>query len=334
MDLPPEVLKGMAEANHWGARQIKHDTWLSHGSVVAEQFCDDVADAYLRPALREAKYARWREVVIAYDDSNVVVPPDRTDDADKAYDRGNVNDPGYRQMKGISESMAPNEEEKRINLAIKLRDVRLLKGTRYEIEEPEQVETPGVPGPDASTDAPEEAEEGPPAPGPAGTSRQESRASIIIDGVHGAASLALIRCREVAGAKIRQGIRSKSRGAIELGLIDGVPNASVASTLGQDRIRELGLPEPLELVKSGTDGFCSLLREWGFDDPQAKVLSEMLLVFAGKTLYEAKMPMLSAGFLAQVERLRELTEETVVRQNNDSLAMLEEMMPGARIKGG
>ena len=129
MDLPPEVLKGMAEANHWGARQIKHDTWLSHGSVVAEQFCDDVADAYLRPALREANFARWREVVIAYDDSNVVVPPDRTDDADKAHDRGEVSDPGYRQMKGIAEAMAPSEEEKRINLAIKLRDVRLLKGT-------------------------------------------------------------------------------------------------------------------------------------------------------------------------------------------------------------
>lgn len=330
MDLPPEILKGMASANHWGARQILHDTWRSHGSVVAEQFCDDIADAYLRPALREEKFERWREVVVAYDDSNVVVPPDRTDDADKAYDRGNVNDPGYRTMKGIAESMAPSDEEKRISLAIQLHEPALLKGTRFEIEEPQPAPMP--PGPAPSTDAPADTEEGPPEPGPAGTSRQEARNAIIQ--VNGAGALALVRCREVAGAKIRQAIRTKSRGAVELGMIDGIPNADVACTLGEERIREMGLPQPLELVKSGTDGFRNLLTDWGFDRPQASVLAEMLLVFAGKTLYESKAPSLPAGFLAQVERLKELTEEKVVRQNNDSLAMLEEMMPGTRIKGG
>jgi hypothetical protein len=188
------------------------------------------------------------------------------------------------------------------------------------------------PGPAPSTDAPADTEEGPPEPGPAGTSRQEARNAIIQ--VNGAGALALVRCREVAGAKIRQAIRTKSRGAVELGMIDGIPNADVACTLGEERIREMGLPQPLELVKSGTDGFRNLLTDWGFDRPQASVLAEMLLVFAGKTLYESKAPSLPAGFLAQVERLKELTEEKIVRQNNDSLAMLEEMMPGARIKGG
>jgi hypothetical protein len=152
--------------------------------------------------------------------------------------------------------------------------------------------------------------------------------------VNGAASHALVRCREIAGSRIRQQIRSRSRGAVELGLIDGIPNASVACTLGEARIKEFGLPTPLELVKSGTDGFRALLQDWGFDKPQAHVLSEMLLVFAGKTLFDEKVPSLPAGFLAQVERLQELTEETIVRRNNDSLAMLAEMMPGARIKGG
>lgn len=330
MDLPPEILKGMSQANHWGARQILHDTWRSHGSVIAEQFCDDVADAYLRPALRDANFDRWREVVIAYDDSNVVVPPDRTDDADKAYDRGNVNDPGYRTMKGIAESMAPSEEEQRISLAIRLHEPALLKGTRFEIEEPKPAPLP--PGPAPSTDAPADPQESPPQPGPAGTSRQESRASVIQ--VNGAGCLALIRCREVAGAKIRQGIRTKSRGAVELGMIDGISNADVACTLGEERVKDLGLPTPLELVKSGTDGFRNLLLDWGFERPQASVLAEMLLVFGAKTLYQPKVPALPAGFLAQVERMQELTDELIVRQNNDSLAMLEEMMPGARIKGG
>lgn len=327
LDLPPEVLKGMAEANHWGARQIKHDTWLSHGSVVAEQFCDDVADAYLRPALRETSFERWREVVIAFDDSNVVIPPDRTDDADKAYDRGTVGRKGHRQMKGISESLKANDEEERINLAIKLRETALLKGTRFEIEEPEPADMP--PGPKPSEDAKPEAEEGPPAPGPAGTSRQESRNAIV----RGAAELALMRCREVAGSRIRQQIRTRSRAAPELTLIDGMSNAHVASTIGQDRLTTLGLSEPLQLVKSGTDSFCSLLQSWGFTEPQSEVLSEMLLMFAAKTLFEERLPNLPAGFLAQVERLRDVTEEQIVEQNNDSLARLTEIIAGPSIKG-
>ena len=48
IDLPPEVLRGMTDANHWTAKQVQHDMWRSHGVNVAERFCDDVADAYLR----------------------------------------------------------------------------------------------------------------------------------------------------------------------------------------------------------------------------------------------------------------------------------------------
>ena len=327
LDLPPEVLKGMAEANHWGARQIKHDTWLTHGSSVAEQFCDDVADAYLRPALKRENFERWREVVIAYDDSNVVIPPDRTDDADKAWDRGNVSDPGYRTMKGISEAMAPSEEEERINLAIKLREPALLKGTRFEIEEPEPAPMP--PGPQPSEDAEPDAEEGPAPPGPAGVTRQESRNAIV----RGAAELALMRSREVAGSRIRSNLQKRSNARSELELIDGVPNANIAAILGEAKLKALGLSEPLQFVKSGTDGFCSLLQSWGFDESQARVLSEMILVYAAKTIYQPELPPLPSGFLAQVERFRELSEQQVVQQNNDSLAMIEEMMPGTRIKG-
>jgi hypothetical protein len=326
MDLPPEILKGMAEANHWGARQIMHDTWRSHGSVVAEQFCDDLADAYLRPALKDAGYKDWNKVVIGYDDSNVVVPPDRTDDADKADDRGKVNPVGYRKMKGIPEADAPSEEDIRIHLAIKLRDTRLLKGTKYEVEEPEPLDVP--PGPQPSTDAPEDAEEGPPAPGPAGTSREESRASII----WGAAELALYRCREVAGNRVRQKLRTISKNAPELVLVDGCSNAAVCATLGPDVIARIGLA-PLALVKSGAEGFGALLQSWGFEESQAKVLGEMLTLHAARTLYEARLPTLPSGFLAQVERVHEVAmEQAIVEQNNDSLAKLTEALTGPRIR--
>lgn len=328
MDMPPEILKGMAEANHWGARQIMHDTWRSHGSGVGEQFCDDLADAYLRPALMEAEFERWNEVVVAYDDSNVVVPPDRTDDADKAHDRITISDAAHRKLKGIPETDAPSEEEIRIRLALKLRDTSLLKGTRFEVEEPEPAAMP--PGPQPSTDSPPEAEEGPPSPGPAGVSREESRAAIV----RGAAELALYRCREVAGSRIRSNLQKRSDASAELARIDRKANAHVAALLGQARLKALGLPEPLLLVRTGADGFCALLEGWGFAASQASVLAEMLLVFAAKTLYEPKLPALPAGFLAQVERLREISAEAaIVEHNNNSLAMLNELVPGEPIRG-
>ncbi len=336
MDLPPEILKGMAEANHWGARQIMHDTWRSHGSVVAEQFCDDLADAYLRPALEAEGYENWQNVVVGYDDSNVVVPPDRTDDADKAHDRITISDEAHRKLKGFGEEMAPDEEETRIRLALKLRDVRLLKGTKYEVEEPEPEQTvDGIPGPDPSTDAPQDAEESPPAPGPAGTSREESRTSILSRSsiIHGAAEMALYRCREVAGNRIRQKFRTISRSSPELDQIDGKQNCHVAAILGHEAVARIGVA-PLSLVKGGADGFHSLLVTWGFDESQARVLSEMISVYSAKTLFEPVLPQLPSGFLAQVERMRELAvEQAVVDQNNDSLARLTELLPGVGIKG-
>jgi hypothetical protein len=318
LDLPPEILKGMAEANHWGARQILHDTWRSHGSVVAEQCCDDFADAYLRPALRAEKFERWKEVVIGYDDSNVVVPPDRTDDADKAFDRGTLDRPGYRKMKGIPESMAADEEEERVNLAIKLREPRLLKGTRFEIEEPAPV--PGQPGPDPSNNGNPPAEETPPEPGPGGTSRQETRASAI----QGAAWTALYRCRELAGSRIC----TQHRRAPELVEFKDKPKVDVASLMGERTLAKLGKIEPLKLVQGGTDAFVIYLTdEWGFTDAAANALAEMILVHAARTLFDARGPSLPSGFLAQVERMQDtssmLSEKALVERNNEALAEVE-----------
>src|SRR5512139_274762 len=116
LDMPPEVLLGLADANHWTGRQITHDMWRSHGAPVAEQLCDDLSEAYLRPALRDAGFARWQEVVVSYDDADVVVSPDRSDEADRAFDRMGLSWEGYRKLKGIPEAMAPDEDEMKLLL--------------------------------------------------------------------------------------------------------------------------------------------------------------------------------------------------------------------------
>jgi len=330
LDFPAEYLKSLGDVNHWSARAITHEMWRTHGAPVAEQFCDDLSEEYLRRALRDANYERWREVVVAYDDANVVVPVDRTDDADKAFDRGQVSFPGYRSMKGIDESLAPTEEETRIYLAVKMRNPAFLEGTRYEIEEPEPAPFP--PGP-STGDAPPDVEEGPPNPGRAGVSREESRASAM----HGAAYHALHRCRERAGARIRS-FHTRSANAAELALLDGHDNAQAAAVLGIENLKRCGF-DAVQLVRGGSDGYTSICKEWGIEETQAKALGQMIEVHAAKSLTEHGLPSFPSGFFAQIVRASEVSheigDEGIVRRNNEALDRLERMLPpGETIKVG
>ena len=329
LDMPPEILKGMAEANHWGARQIMHDAWRSHGAPVAEQMCDDFSEAYLRPALEEVGYEDWEKVVIAYDDSKVVVSPDRSEDADKAYDRGQIKDEAYLDLKGFDQAMKATEEDKRFHLAIKLREPAFLKGTKYELDEPEPA--PGIPGPDPNGNGKLPAEEMPPLPGPAGVSRRESRSLEL----QGAARLALLRCRELAGSRIRSNLRKTDRrkheNMVHLAQIEGKPNTFVAAILGHEKLAELGLSDALALVKTGTESFVTFCLESGIEEQQALALAQVIETYAAKTLYERRLPQFPAGFDAQLERAIEISlmrEEEVVRHNNDSLARLCGLLGG------
>ncbi len=329
LDMPPEILKGLSDANHWAARQIMHDAWRSHGASIAEQFCDDLAEAYLRPALREASFGDWKKVVVAFDEADVVVSPDRSEDADRAFDRLSVGWEGHRKLKGIPESMAPkgapelnSEDEFKVMLAMKMREPAFLKGTEYEVEEPNIM--PGERGPARSTDNGKPAEEGPPLPGPAGVSRQESRSLSL----HGAAELALLRCRELAGARVRTLYK---RSPAVMAQIDGRPNAYVAAIIGREQLVKLACAEPLQLVKTGTDTFITLCLEWGIDETQAAALAQMIETYAAKTLFEPRLPHFPSGFVAQIERANEISwdrEEEIVRQNNNSLARLSGIMGG------
>lgn len=327
LDLPPEVIKGMTEANHWTGRQITHDMWRSHGAPVAEQFCDDLCDGYLRPALREAKnedgglaYPNWDKVVIGFDDSEVVISPDRSEDADRAWDRGTIKMPDYLKLKGISIDAQADEETVQMFLALKLRNPDLLPkkylpdGWVTDAERQQQQR-----GPVAAPEDERDAEEGPPPPGPAGVSRRESRKLSL----QGAATIALLRCREVAGARIRQQHKKVPE---VLALTDGKPNALVASILGQERLMVLGTKEPIALVKDGTNLFLDYCHDTQVDETQAKALAQMIEVFAARTLYERRTPELTSGIIAQILRACEVSEaieEDVVKGNNHALAFVE-----------
>ena len=121
----------------------------------------------------------------------------------------------------------------------------------------------------------------------------------------GAAEMALMRCREVAGARIRS---YKKSCPDCLDPANGKPNALVAALVGPKVLEELKAPPPLRLVAGGSENFRSLLTNWGFVDTQAHALAEMVEVYAARTLYEATPGPLPSGFAAHVERVQEVSD--------------------------
>ena len=305
LDFPPEVLLGMTDANHWTAKQVVHDMWRSHGAPVAEQFCDDLSEAYLRPALREAGFANWDRTVIAYDDADVVIAPDRSEDADRAAGIvGGIDRAYYREMKGIPESAAPDEEDIQLQIALHMKDPALLP-EKYLPEGYVRQPKPAAqdPGPQPGPEEIMDPEEGPPSPGNRDGSRQESRTASAK--IVGAAEMALIRCRGVAGARIRSYKKSCPE-CFET--VNGKPNSLVAAMMGPERLVQIGAPDALKLVVGGTDDFEGVLADWGVAPSQSAALAEMIRVYAAKTLFEERPAPLSSGFVAHVERVMEISD--------------------------
>lgn len=283
MDFPPEFLLGMTDSNHWTARQVVFDMWRSYGSPVAERFADDISDSYLRPALQEEGYDGWEDVIVTFDDSQVVIAPDRTEDADKALDRAAIGFSAYRELKGIPESMAPTEEEQELLISMKLR-------TPIELEGQEMVIAQRGPVAQSNGSRPED---GPPQPsGGREGSRQEARTASAR--IHGAAQLALMRCRELAGVRIRHKCSECA---------EGEPDSLVAAAMGAAHVTD-----PMKLVTGGTDNLRALLVERGWEDAQASALCQQLEVYAARTLFHKACPDLPSGFVAAIERGLEVSD--------------------------
>lgn len=120
LDMSPEDLLGYGDSNHWSARSVQLDRWRMFGFNKAEQFATALADAYLRPALRDDGYADWEDVVIGFDDSQVVISPDRTEDALKAQAQGIINNAAARAALGWTDDDALDGQEKDDWFALKL----------------------------------------------------------------------------------------------------------------------------------------------------------------------------------------------------------------------
>ena len=113
VDLPAEVLLGMAASNHWSAWLIDDQTFRSYIQPDVNEFVNAVTMGYYQPALLAAGMAPdlVRRMCLWYDRTDLVGDPDEGDRVFKAVEAGLVGDQPARRRLGFSEAEAPTDED-------------------------------------------------------------------------------------------------------------------------------------------------------------------------------------------------------------------------------
>ena len=304
LDMPAEVLTGMADVNHWGSWQVDEQTWKAHLQPVAQYLVDDLTSAFYRPQLRQLKVANWERHIIGYDAAEVINHPDRTKDAKDLHDRAVIGDEALREAGGFDDEDAATPEEINRRIGILTHDSSLatygIPSVRSTIEPlpGEVVSTTGKGGADTGN----EVVKSPPANGNA-PMPEDVLGSLEVARIMGACDLALRRAREKAGSRLMSLAKRDPETAKTL---RGTAPSMVAPTLGYEQAMTLRAPEARELVGGAAEILIECLRIYGIEDEKvAGFLCDQIERHAARTLYEpnpAALPSSLAHYLTEIAK--------------------------------
>ena len=119
MDLPPEVVLGQGDSNHWSAWQIEESTLKVHIEPLCELLSDGLTSQYLKPGL-EAMGSWDDDLFITADTSDLRMRPDHTDSAIALYNLGELSGESLRRETGFDEGDKPKPKELERILYLKL----------------------------------------------------------------------------------------------------------------------------------------------------------------------------------------------------------------------
>jgi hypothetical protein len=298
LDMPPEQLLGLADANHWSGWIIDDQTWSVHLQPVATEFVNELSAAYVRPAAKQDGIENWQDLVVRFDAAEIVNHPDRSKDAKDLWDRGAIGYVSLREATAFSDQDAQTDEEHQEYLARILRDQLALPAGE---DEPAATDSKGGTQ-QTSADATEE----PPSVDTAVETEEagQLQASGRIDALMGAAELASLRTRELAGARLLRLRRQECPECVK-GL--KVPKSMVASAIGREAAVAVdgGVSG---LVSGGAEGFQQLCHEvWGMPVDVLTRLAPLIEKHAGEHLFDDHQP-LPAGFRTYATRLLQVED--------------------------
>lgn len=113
MDMPPEVLTGTGEINHWGAWQVEEASIKAHTEPLLHVITDSLSSGYLRPYLEETmSEEEARRFTIVADTSAMRLRPNRSKEAIELYDRAALSKEAMVRENGFDVADIMDEQER------------------------------------------------------------------------------------------------------------------------------------------------------------------------------------------------------------------------------
>jgi len=118
LDVPPEIVLGLGDANHWSAWQIEESAITLHVEPLAEVIVGALTENYLRPLLEDV--GEQTDAIVWMDTSELRTRPDRSKDSITLYDRQELSGEAMRRETGFAQEDAPQPTERKEMMAWKL----------------------------------------------------------------------------------------------------------------------------------------------------------------------------------------------------------------------
>jgi hypothetical protein len=120
LDMPPEVLTGYADANHWNA-WLSDETGIKlHLEPKLGLIAEALTERYFRPAWAALGVPNPEAWACWYDTSDLRQRPNRAPEAAEAHSRGVLSDAAYLRELGFSGEDMPDDEEQQRRLLFQL----------------------------------------------------------------------------------------------------------------------------------------------------------------------------------------------------------------------
>ncbi|MFB6813106.1 hypothetical protein ACFCV8_00965 [Streptomyces sp. NPDC056347] len=112
LDMPPEVLTGLADTNHWNAWLISDDSIKLHLEPKLGLIAEALTDRYFRPAWEALGVPDPEAWACWYDTTDLKQRPNRGPEALEAFGKGLIGASPTRRELGFSDEDAPTDEER------------------------------------------------------------------------------------------------------------------------------------------------------------------------------------------------------------------------------
>lgn len=113
IDLPKDVVSGLANVKYSNAIVIEADLLRSHIEPLALLICDAVTRAYLRPYLISSAFTaeQAERITLWFDPVDLASRPSRAQEANDGFDRYALSYSAWRRAHGFDETAAPDARE-------------------------------------------------------------------------------------------------------------------------------------------------------------------------------------------------------------------------------